>query len=123
MGPLRTAAVALLLVAGCTSSGPDAAEVAAPPTEEVYRTAQEHPGWEDAVDLCSDALVEAAEVADYGSPVRIFRYPESADLLEPTCYLLTDCLWQETGNVFQEFTVRSRQALEDCWNLVFDYFE
>ena len=88
--------------------------------EPVYQSAQEHPGWETAVGQCEVALVKAAETAEYGSPIWIFRYPDmSADLVEPACALLTQCLWQETGNVYQEFTVRSRQALEDCYELVF----
>lgn len=121
MGPLRTAAVILLLIAGCASSGPDpvAVEVPTQPSEEVYRSAQEHPDWDESMQRCDTAMLEAADSASFGSVQWMLGSESAGDLRLGVCELLLQCQWEETGSPVFEFTVSSRQAYEACYELVF----
>lgn len=116
MGLLRILAAASLCAAALTGCGGDA-DNATP------STAQDHPEWSAAVSRCSQGLVDAADSAPPLSYQQMLGSRGFHAERRIVCEQLTQCQWEETGNPAVEFTVKSQNAFEDCYGLVFSQFE
>ena len=44
--------------------------------------------------------------------------PSMGEARRDFCTLLTECIWEETGNVNVALTVRSERAFNDCTGLI-----
>lgn len=103
---------AAVLISGCGGDAPPEAE-----------SAQDHPDWSAAVGVCDQAVLDARDDYEYGSAQWILGYEEMHEARRGFCEAMTQCLWDETGNVIVEFTVASKRAFEDCTRLVLSVFD
>ena len=86
-------------------------------------TARGHPDWSSANGRCEYAMIEAGDSADVLSAQFALSLPDWQAERLLVCMQLSQCQWEETGTPAVEFTVKSRRAYEDCYDLVFSQFD